>query len=211
MNHPAVKNFIQEVLYKPSFQSVIRQIEEIDEKTNHFYDDIYPYSLHTNAVAKLALRFFYDIEHFIVKEKYYFNGATHSFTTASFIEELYLIAKTHDTLEDSNLTYNDLKKMLGAYVADHSFALQNEKGKTRSERASDKYYNDMKKYPIAQYIKCCDRLANLTYSFAFSTIKKDGDMFKTYVEENKNFLEKVEAHKFPLIYSELKRFENICS
>lgn len=45
----------------------------------------------------------------------------------------------HDTIEDIRQSYNDIKKKIGQPVADMVFAVTNEKGKNRHERANVKY------------------------------------------------------------------------
>ena len=44
------------------------------------------------------------------------------------------------------------------------YALTNEKGRTRAERANDKYYQGIRETPYAPFLKLSDRLANAGYS-----------------------------------------------
>lgn len=75
----------------------------------------------------------------------------------------------HDVLEDTHTTYNDLEKRLvdqgfGAVshdVCENVFALTNDKGRTRDERAGDAYYAGLRERHVAIFVKLCDRLANL--------------------------------------------------
>ncbi|AEL25215.1 HD domain-containing protein [Cyclobacterium marinum] len=91
----------------------------------------------------------------------------------------------HDIIEDARETYNDVKKNTNETVAELAFALTNEKGKNRDERANDKYYQEMQEMPNAVFIKYCDRIANIMYS------KKQGSsMFIKYKKENDNFIRK---------------------
>jgi hypothetical protein len=71
-------------------------------------------------------------------------------------------------------------------VAEYVFALTNEKGRTRAERANDKYYQGIVDYRYAKFVKMCDRIANVYHSF----IKGSG-MFIKYQKEHKNFKEKL--------------------
>lgn len=49
-------------------------------------------------------------------------------------------------------------------VADIVYAVTNEKGKNRSERANEKYYQGIRENKLAVIVKICDRLANALYS-----------------------------------------------
>lgn len=105
----------------------------------------------------------------------------------------------HDVIEDTGETYNDVKKVCGEKVADLSYALTNEKGKTREERANDKYYSEMKEVPNAVFIKLCDRMANMNYS------KKNGSsMYLKYKKELPSFIEKLYNEKYNEMFESLK-------
>jgi len=88
----------------------------------------------------------------------------------------------HDLIEDCRLTYNDVKKELGEEVAEIVFAVTNEKGKTRAERANKIYYDYILYVEYARFVKYCDRLANVKYS-----VEKGSDMVKKYRNEQWSF------------------------
>jgi len=88
----------------------------------------------------------------------------------------------HDIIEDARETYNDVKQELGETVAELAYALTNEKGRNRKERASTKYYEGIRQTPGAVFIKICDRLANASYSKG-----SGGSMYKKYQKENSDF------------------------
>lgn len=92
--------------------------------------------------------------------------------------ELLALAYVHDVIEDCGVTYNDVKRALGKRLAEASFALTNDKGKTREERAGDKYYAGIKVVPGAKFGKLCDRLAN---------VRMSGSMLNKYAEEFESF------------------------
>lgn len=54
----------------------------------------------------------------------------------------------HDSIEDARLTYNDVKAIANKYMTSEQshyateivYALTNEKGRNRAERANEKYY-----------------------------------------------------------------------
>lgn len=91
-------------------------------------------------------------------------------------------AMTHDIIEDAQLTYNDVKKECGHEVAELAYALTNEKGKNRAERANNKYYDEMRQVKYATYIKLCDRLAN-----AQNSLDEGSSMLKKYKKELPHF------------------------
>jgi (p)ppGpp synthase/HD superfamily hydrolase len=89
----------------------------------------------------------------------------------------------HDLIEDTRVSYNDVKNHLGQDAADIIYAVTNEKGKNRKERANDKYYEGIRNTPGAVFVKLCDRIANVQYS------KMTGSrMFEMYKKENDDFI-----------------------
>lgn len=71
-------------------------------------------------------------------------------------------------------------------VGDIVYAVTNEKGKNRSERANDKYYAGIVATPGAVFVKLCDRIANVQYG------KMTGSgMYDKYKKENANFVTKL--------------------
>lgn len=114
------------------------------QSTNHFYDGL-PYEFHLNMVVETAKKFIH-----LVPEKQ---------------REVVLSACwAHDTIEDTRVTYNDVKSVLGEDVAEIVYALTNEKGRNRKERANEKYYVGIRETPYAAFVKICDRIANAEYS-----------------------------------------------
>lgn len=109
----------------------------------------------------------------------------------------------HDVLEDTHKTYNDLKSELGLSAAEYSYALQNEKGKTRVERANAKYYQGIKNYKHATFVKLCDRYANTIYS------KQNGSsMFKKYKSEWPAFKSKLQDGRYEELWTNLDELYN---
>jgi (p)ppGpp synthase/HD superfamily hydrolase len=102
----------------------------------------------------------------------------------------------HDLIEDCRVSYNDVKNKLGQEAADIVYAVSNEKGKTRAERANDKYYEGIRNTPGAVFVKLCDRIANVQYSKMTKS-----RMFEMYKKENDNFITKLGGNDIP--YSEM--------
>ena len=123
-----------------------------------------PYSVHLCMVYTQAMRF---IEHIPKKDR------------DNVLNAVWL----HDTIEDCRLTYNDIVKISNVEVAEMVYALSNEKGRNRKERANGKYYKGIRETEFATFIKLCDRLANVIYSR-----ETNSRMFDVYKKENQDFL-----------------------
>jgi (p)ppGpp synthase/HD superfamily hydrolase len=110
----------------------------------------------------------------------------------------------HDLIEDCRVSYNDVKNQLGQEAADIVYAVSNEKGKNRVERANDKYYEGIRNTPGAVFVKLCDRIANVQYSKMTKS-----RMFEMYKKENDEFVvqlgwDRKESHP----YGEMFRYLN---
>ena len=121
----------------------------------------FPYTYHLKLVRKFAKKFMYHIP-------------------PEDRDLVFAGCWVHDTIEDALQTYNDVKEACGEEVADLAYALTNEKGKNRKQRASDKYYDEMRLVKYATFIKLCDRLANVYHSLDSQTKR----MNKMYAEEH---------------------------
>lgn len=139
---------------------------EQHRNTNHYYDKYLPYEFHLRMVVQVAVDFIYLLTG---KEKF-----AHV--------EIQLACYGHDLIEDCRCSYNDVKENLGEIAANIVYAVSNEKGKNRKERANDKYYNGIKETAGATFVKLCDRIANVQYS----KLTKN-KMFEMYKKENALF------------------------
>jgi (p)ppGpp synthase/HD superfamily hydrolase len=121
---------------------------------------------------------------------------------SDLLESLICCGYLHDLLEDCGFaaSYNDLKKEFGIFVADICFALQTEKGKTRKERHSAKYYSEMSQVPFATFIKLCDRIANFRHSK-----KTASSMEVLYRNEVQNMIFLVDEARKRIYFSEEER------
>lgn len=97
----------------------------------------------------------------------------------------------HDTLEDCHVSYNDVYSQMisigfaegeAHHIAEIVYAVTNDKGRTRKERAGENYYKGIKAVKYATFVKLCDRIANVIYSCMFGSKK-----FTMYRKENKDF------------------------
>lgn len=146
----------------------------IHAEVNQFFDDK-PYVFHLKAVLENAMEY----------GKYF----------PEFEKYKYIIAFGacyHDTIEDARLTYNDVLKEACRFFENKDdalmateivYALTNEKGRNRAERANDKYYAGIKITPFASFVKFCDRLANTRYA-----TENKSSMAKQYKKELPAFI-----------------------
>lgn len=104
----------------------------------------------------------------------------------------------HDCIEDCRQTYNDVKNATNEMVAELAYALTNEKGRSRKERANDKYYQGIRETPYAVFVKMCDRIANVEHS-----IRQGSRMAEMYAKENKHFMEKLYDPKYQEMFDYL--------
>ena len=104
----------------------------------------------------------------------------------------------HDVIEDTRQTYNDVYQELGKEVAELAYALTNEKGRNRKERANEQYYKGIRQTPYATFIKICDRIANVKFS-----IEQDSDMKYKYIVENKEFIKELQGKSYDEMFSHL--------
>jgi (p)ppGpp synthase/HD superfamily hydrolase len=135
-------------------------------KTNHFYDEYLPYEFHLRMVVNICDQFIH------IPERCF--------------DDLVVSCWGHDLIEDCRVSYNDCKIQLGDYAANIIYAVTNEKGKNRMERANEKYYNGILTTEGAVFIKLCDRIANVQYSKMTNS-----KMFFIYQKENNLFKDKL--------------------
>ena len=146
---------------------------DLHEDVNHSYAG-YNYILHLDAVNAVKNEF---------EELYDFEVSENS---------IYKAVYYHDTLEDCNITYNQLKSWIGEIAAEIVYAVTNNKGRTRAERANADYYLNIRKTPGATFVKMCDRIANVRFSRMMGS-----SMYEKYKDENDHFMVAVGADQYP--------------
>lgn len=147
--------------------------------TNHKYDG-HPYTVHLQMVVDVSNKFI----HLIPEDQR---------------DNVLSGCWVHDLQEDCRVTRNDLKNATNEVVAELGYALTNEKGRTRKERANDKYYEGIRNTPYATFIKLCDRIANMTYS-----TKSGSRMSEMYRNEMPDFIGKLYDEKYQEMFDYLK-------
>lgn len=145
---------------------------------NHTYDGK-PYSFHLAMVADMVDRF-------------------HVLLPADQRELALAGAWVHDVIEDARQTYNDVVKATNVEVAEVAYALTNEKGRTRDERANDRYYDGIRENPTACFVKICDRLANAAHA-----VDGGSRMADVYRREYAHFWSKLWRPEFAPMFDHL--------
>lgn len=125
---------------------------------------LYPYSYHLKQVADVAEEIGFD-------------------------ESIVIACILHDILEDTHLSYNDVKKEFGEDIAELVYAVTDELGRNRKER-KERTFPKIKANPKAIAVKLCDRIANvreakISADKPFGT--SDSKMLKLYKQEHLEF------------------------
>ena len=171
--------------HKAETELMRQQAWALHESVNQHYDKTHPYGYHLSMVA-------HEVEsygHEMVADE-------------EDILPLIFAAYYHDSIEDARLTYNDVKRAASELSMDGApvmgprqalmateivYALTNDKGRTREERAGEHYYQGIRETPYAPFVKLCDRSANMTYSFV-GTNKENNHMHEVYQQEWPHFI-----------------------
>ncbi|MCI6144576.1 MAG: phosphodiesterase [Bacteroidales bacterium] len=164
---------------EPFIEQIAQKASQIHAEVNQTYGDGLPYAFHLRLTASYVTRF----AHLLLDSD-------------EEIDTLYAAAWFHDSIEDARLTYNDLKKIFTqlnvsgcridvVQAAELVYALTNDKGRTREERAGDNYYAGIRQVKGAPFLKMCDRLANVHYSTLFGIHQR---MAEVYAREMPHFL-----------------------
>ncbi len=170
--------------YANEIERIRESAHELHRSVNQIYGDDLPYGYHLDMVVN-GIR---DYGHLVcVKEE-------------DFLP-LFFGGYYHDSIEDARLTYNDVMKIARGMLTEEqaimateiAYALTNDKGRTRAERAGEKYYKGIRETPYAPFVKLCDRLANITYSC--SGVTPDSlHMKEVYKGEVPHFLASINPH-----------------
>lgn len=144
------------ISHQESLEQIRSMAHQLHESVNQFYDGDKPYGYHLDMVAKEV----YAYGHLVLVGE-------------ADLLPLFMGAWFHDSIEDARVSYNDVKKIAlkfglteeQAFLASEIvYALTNEKGRNRKERAGKRYYEGIRNTPYAPFVKMCDRMANIRYS-----------------------------------------------
>ena len=170
--------------HRPDIEEVRECAHMLHESVNQQYDKKHPYGFHLDMVADSVFKY----GHLICQSEH-------------DVVPLFFGAFYHDSIEDARMSYNDVTKAARLFMdeeqaymaAEMVYALTNDKGRTRAERAGERYYQGIRETLYAPFLKLADRLANTTYSFTHCN-KENVHMKEVYREEMPHFLEAIDAH-----------------
>ena len=151
---------------------------DLHDSVNQKYNTTLPYGYHLDMVARYAADYGHDV-----------------LADAADLLPLLFGAYFHDSIEDARLSYNDVTRRAAAFMNDAQaymaaeivYALTNDKGRTRSERAGERYYAGIRATPYAPFVKLCDRAANTSFS-ARAADGGNSRMCRVYASEWPHFL-----------------------
>lgn len=171
--------------YKSEIDTIRNSAHQLHADVNQHYDTVHPYGFHLDMVVDSV----YQYGHLVCADEH-------------DVLPLFFGAYYHDSIEDARLTYNDVTKTALHYMskeqahmaAEIVYALTNDKGRTRDERAGEHYYQGIRETPYAPFVKLADRLANITYSCTHGGSASNLHMKAVYRQELPHFLEAINVH-----------------
>jgi len=132
-----------------------------DAHVGQTYSEVYSYVRHLEHVYEVLIRFGYEDD-----------------------ENLLISAWLHDTIEDTPVTYQDIKREFNIEIAEIVYAVTDELGRNRKERKK-KTYPKIKENPKATIIKLADRIANI--EFSVKGVFGNPSKLKMYQKEHEEF------------------------
>ena len=171
--------------YSDQIDHFRQMAHDLHDSVNQKYAGTLPYGFHLDMVVEGVRKFGYLV---CVREE--------------DVLPLFFGAYYHDSIEDARLTYNDvmhearlvLKEEQALMATEIVYALTNDKGRNRAERAGEKYYQGIRETPYAPFVKLCDRLANITFSCSGEGPKGSSRMREVYKAEMPHFLPAINPH-----------------
>ena len=170
--------------YDRQIETIRQSAHDLHQSVNQSYGDNLPYGYHLDMVVEGIRQFGHLV---CVREE--------------DVLPLFFGGYYHDSIEDARLTYNDVMHTARQYMTEEQalmateivYALTNDKGRNRSERAGEKYYEGIRTTPYAPFVKLCDRMANITFSCS-GTDAVNRHMRDVYRQEVPHFLSSINPH-----------------
>lgn len=170
--------------HSEAIEQIRQAAHELHRAVNQTYGQGLPYAVHLDMVANQVMSQGHEV-------------------CASEHDVLPMVfgAYFHDSIEDARQTYNDVTRLARQWMDDEQahmaaeivYALTNDKGRTRAERAGERYYQGIRQTPYAPLVKLADRVANMTYSATHDNAD-NVHMCEVYRRELPHFLEAITAH-----------------
>ena len=165
--------------YAKQLEAIRQSAHELHQSVNETYGDDLPYGFHLDMVVEGVICYGYLV---CVREE--------------DVLPLFFGAYYHDSIEDARQSYNDVLRTARKWMKEEQalmaveivYALTNDKGRNRAERAGEKYYQGIRATPYAPFVKLCDRLANVTYTCSIDSGKSGSRMREVYKGEMGHFL-----------------------
>jgi len=141
---------------------MIKKAREFSLKfhSTQIYGELYPYYKHLEDVYNVLIRFRFNEEEHL------------DLLVASFL---------HDIIEDTEISYSDLKREFNINVAEIVYCMTDELGRNRKEKKA-KTYPKIRSNPKSVILKVADRIANVEFSSTQSNDHK-----KMYMKEYSDF------------------------
>ena len=174
--------------YQEKYAAQIEQIRQaahdLHQSVNQTYGDDLPYGFHLDMVVEGIA----DFGHLVC-------------VSEDDVLPIIFGGYYHDAIEDARVTYNDVMNIARQWLTEEQaliateivYALTNDKGRTRAERAGEKYYQGIRETPYAPFVKLCDRLANVTYSCSIDSGRNGSRMREVYKNEMTHFLPSISS------------------
>ncbi len=167
--------------YADKIEQMRKEAHDLHQSVNQTYGDNLPYGYHLDMVVEAISQY----GHLVCARE-------------DDVLPLFFAGFFHDSIEDARLTYNDVLHQARAMLTEEQalmateivYALTNDKGRTRAERAGEKYYKGIRETPYAPFVKLCDRLANVAYSCS-DELGGNNRMREVYKGEMGHFLQSI--------------------
>jgi hypothetical protein len=191
-----------------TYQEQVDWCIEQHRKTNHLYDGYLPYEFHLRGAHRVFERF----GHLLEEEMFVVHNPDNNWQTEDATRLIVSVACWgHDLIEDTRVSFNDVREATCYDTANIIYTLTNEKGRNRRERANAKYYEGIRTTPGALFVKLCDRIANVEYA-KYKGVDPDGrSLFSMYEKENEEFMKSLgytEDHRYAEMFEYLKNLFN---
>ena len=171
--------------YAEMIETIREKAHDLHQSVNQTYGNDLPYGYHLDMVVEGIRNFGHLV---CAKEE--------------DVLPLFFGGYYHDSIEDARMTYNDVLRVARSLLTEEQalmateivYALTNDKGRNRAERAGEHYYQGIRETPYAPFVKLCDRLANITFSCSNLDGVDNDRMKKVYKAEVPHFLSSINPH-----------------